>query len=125
VNIDIRNEGRLTTAHREFRGLREEAENLVAPDYHELAKCHKMKAYIECSDAVAVAALARRETRLEHIREDYPLTDNKDWLKWVIVKGMEGELSASLEGIPLARWKYRPEPVSVDRLRLTGGNDHG
>jgi succinate dehydrogenase/fumarate reductase flavoprotein subunit len=121
VNVDIRNEARLTTAHLGFNELRQEADNLAATDYHELVKCHKMCAYIECSDAVAVAALARRETRLEHIREDYPLTDNKNWLKWVIVKQVGGKLIGLLEDIPFDRWKYRPEPGIIDRLQLTGG----
>lgn len=124
VNIDIRNEDRLMRAHREWRGLREQAEHLVAADYHELSKCHKVRAHIECSDAVAVAALARRETRLEHIREDYPLTDNRDWLKWIIVKAVGDEISAFQEEIPLKRWRYRPEPTMVDRLRTAGGRAH-
>jgi succinate dehydrogenase / fumarate reductase flavoprotein subunit len=88
-----------------------------AVDLHELAKCHKMKNYLECSDAVATAALARKETRLEHIREDYPLTDNREWLKWVIVHREGDELKAYLENIPIDRWKYKPEPVIVNRLR--------
>lgn len=121
VNIDIRNEGRLTAAQQAFRTLREQAEDLAASNYHELVKCHKMSAYIDCSEAVAVAARARRETRLEHIREDYPLTDNKDWLKWVVVRQTDEGIIARLEDIPLHRWKYRPEPAMIDRLCPVGG----
>jgi succinate dehydrogenase/fumarate reductase flavoprotein subunit len=121
VNIDIRSDERLEAAQRDFERLREQADGLVAPDYHELVKCHKIKSYIDCSEAVAHAARARRETRLEHIREDYPLTDNKGRLNWVIVRQVDGRLSARLEEIPLERWKYRPEPEVVDRLRPAGG----
>jgi succinate dehydrogenase/fumarate reductase flavoprotein subunit len=121
VNIDIRNDGRLEKAQRDFEGLRKQADALIAPDYHELVKCHKIKSYIDCSEAVAHAARARRETRLEHIREDYPLTDNKGRLNWVIVRQIDGRPSARLEEIPLERWKYRPEPELVDRLRPAGG----
>ena len=121
VNIDIRNDGRLEKAQKVFEGLRGQAGNLVAPDYHELVKCHKIASYIDCSEAVAHAARARQETRLEHIREDYPMTDNKGRLNWVIVRQIDGRPSARLEEIPLDRWKYRPEPEMVDFLRPVGG----
>jgi succinate dehydrogenase/fumarate reductase flavoprotein subunit len=118
LNVDIRNDIRLKKAHVEFTALKEETANLVAKDSHELVKCLKIKNYIECSDAVALAALARRETRLEHIREDYPLTDNKEWLKWVIVRKGEEELQTRFEDIPINRWKYKPEPTLINRLKL-------
>jgi succinate dehydrogenase/fumarate reductase flavoprotein subunit len=121
LNVDLRNESRLKKAHDEFGALRGDLANLVASDSHELVKCLKIRNYLDCSDAVAVAALARRETRLEHIREDYPLTDNKEWLKWVIVHNVEDELQTRLEDIPISRWKYKPEPALIDRLRLKKG----
>jgi len=117
LNVDIRNEVRLKKAHEEFQVLGRDISKLVAADFHELRKCHKIRNYLECSDAVALAALARCETRLEHIREDYPLTDNKDWLKWVIVRRNGEELKTELEDIPVHRWKYKPEPTVIDRLR--------
>jgi succinate dehydrogenase/fumarate reductase flavoprotein subunit len=52
---------------------------------------------------------------MEHFREDYPLMDNENWLKWVIVRYAGDRMEASLEDIPMRRWKYRPEPVKVDR----------
>lgn len=118
LNVDIRNEIRLRKAHENFQNLRKTSSQLVAKDLQELAKCHKIENYLECSDAIAVAAYARRESRLEHIREDYPLTDNKEWLKWVIVRLDGDELRAYLEEIPINRWKYKPEPHVVNRLRL-------
>jgi succinate dehydrogenase/fumarate reductase flavoprotein subunit len=118
VNVDIRNEIRLRRAHENFQNLRKTSSQLVAKDLQELAKCHKIENYLDCSDAIAVAADARRETRLEHIREDYPLTDNREWLKWVIVRLDGDELRPQLEEIPVNRWKYRPEPRVVNRLQL-------
>jgi succinate dehydrogenase / fumarate reductase flavoprotein subunit len=123
LNVDIRTESRLKQAHEDFGSLREEMSSLTASDPHELVKCHKIRNYLDCSDAVAVAARSRRETRLEHLREDFPLTDNKDWLKWVIVRRGAGGIEATLEDLPLAKWKYRPEPVLVDRLRKAQTRD--
>jgi succinate dehydrogenase/fumarate reductase flavoprotein subunit len=114
--VDIRTETNLKKAHEEFQNFG--LSDLVAEDLHELTKCHKIRNYLECSDAVALAALARRETRLEHIRQDYPLTDNKEWLKWVIVRRSEDGLGAYLEDIPVEGWKYKPEPTVFNRLRL-------
>lgn len=119
LNVDIRNERNLTKARQEFHDLKAEALRLRAENLHELTKVHKIGNYIECSDAVAAAALARRETRLEHIRDDYPLTDNKEWLKWVIIRRDGNELLTSLEEIPIQKWKYRPERTVVNRLKLT------
>ena len=120
LNIDLRNETRLKKAGEECEILAEEADDLVAKDYHELVQCHKLRNYVLCSKATADAALARRETRLEHIRDDYPLTDNKHWLKWVVSRLVENGLQTYLEDLPIERWKYRPEPTVVNRLRLKG-----
>lgn len=121
LNIDIRNEECLNKAREDLEELDKETSKLVAEDYHELRKCHRIKNYILCSQAVANAALIRRETRLDHIREDYPLTDNKEWLKWVIVRYIGDKLQTHLEDIPLERWKYKPEPTVVNELRLRQG----
>jgi|GEM_PF-3838783 len=121
LNIDLRTQARLEKAMEEFQELRKEASDIVAQDYHELAKCHKIKNYLYCSEAVAAAALGRQETRLEHIRLDYPLTDNKEWLKWVIVHLEQDKIKSYLENLPMERWKYKPEPTVENRLRLKEG----
>jgi succinate dehydrogenase/fumarate reductase flavoprotein subunit len=118
LNIDIRTEKRLKKAIKEFEELEKEASTIAAQDYHELTKCYKVRNYIQCSAAVAASALERRETRLEHIRLDYPLTDNKEWLKWVIVRRSDGKLRTNSEDIPIRKWKYKPEPTVIDRLQL-------
>jgi succinate dehydrogenase/fumarate reductase flavoprotein subunit len=78
-------------------------------------KCLKVRNVIQLAQAEALAAKERRESRLEHYRDDYPLTDNRD-LKWVIVQGTGNKMEALLEDIPIEKWKYRPEPVLFDRL---------
>jgi succinate dehydrogenase/fumarate reductase flavoprotein subunit len=120
LNIDLREETRLKKAIDDFNNLQKEAGDLVADDYHRLAECHKLDNYILCSRATAEAALARQETRLEHIRDDYPLTDNKVWLKWVVSHLVENDLRTCLVDIPIERWKYQPERIVINRLRLKG-----
>ena len=117
-NVDFRNETRLKKAYKDFRQIEQEAESLKADDVHDLAKCLKIRNTVQLAQAEALAALARRETRLEHFREDYPYADNKDWLKWVIVTGVGTKMKTDLEDIPVHKWKYKPEPVKDYRLEL-------
>lgn len=74
-----------------FLQLREalEAENLVL-----------------CGRIVATAALARQESRGSHQRVDYPETDNRQWLRNVVVR-QEGEAVEA-----------RPEPLVVTEVPL-------
>jgi succinate dehydrogenase/fumarate reductase flavoprotein subunit len=52
----------------------------------------------------------RKETRESiFFREDYPSPDNKNWLKWIIVKkGRNGEMELSTEPIPFERYPLKP-----------------
>jgi succinate dehydrogenase/fumarate reductase flavoprotein subunit len=54
------------------------------------------------------AALMRKESRGWFPREDYPETDNKNWLKWIIVKNQGGEMTFSTEDVPYEKWAVKP-----------------
>jgi succinate dehydrogenase/fumarate reductase flavoprotein subunit len=118
-NLDFRNETRLNKALQELKQLEQDEMSLVASDPHELANCIKIRNYTPGAQASALAALTRCESRLEHFREDYPLRDNKNWLKWVIVHGTGDKMETYLEDVPVEKWKYRPDPdLPDDRLQL-------
>ncbi len=114
--LDYRTEENLTRAYELLCGLEEEARRLKADDWHELVKCLKIRNTIQVGQASALAARERRESRLLHYRDDYPLTDNVNWLKWVIIQGTGGGMKATVEDIPMERYPYRPAPTLVDRL---------
>ena len=114
--LDYRTEENLTRAYELLCGLEEEARRLKADDWHELVKCLKIRNTIQVGQASALAARERRESRLLHYRDDYPLTDNVNWLKWVIIQGTGGGMKATIEDIPMERYPYRPAPTLVDRL---------
>lgn len=119
--LDLRNEENLNKAFHDFLDLSEQAGSLMADDFHELVKCHKVRNILQIAQATALAARERRETRLEHFREDYPLVNNKDILKWVIIHGAVGDMEATLEDVPIEDWKFQPESEMVDRLEPVRG----
>ena len=62
---------------------------------------------LQVGAVAAHAALARRESRGPHFREDYPFTDNDEWLKRVVVALEGGRITTRFEPAPQAY--VRPE----------------
>jgi succinate dehydrogenase/fumarate reductase flavoprotein subunit len=50
----------------------------------------------------------RKESRGWFLREDYPEMDNKNWLKWIIAKCVDGELTLTTEDVPIEKWPVKP-----------------
>lgn len=115
-SLDYRTEATLTDACRRFRELDWDFDNMKAADVHELVKALKVRNIIQLGQAEAIAALERKESRIEHYRDDYPYMDNDNFAKWVVVSGTGDDMHAELKDIPFDRYKYRPEPGIVDRL---------
>jgi succinate dehydrogenase/fumarate reductase flavoprotein subunit len=81
-----------------------------AHDLRGVIKAKETETMLLSAEMSLRASIMRRETR-ENIfyREDYPETDNENWLKWIIVqKGSDGAISFSTEDIPYDRYKFRP-----------------
>ena len=84
-------------------------ETSPAGDWHMLGLCHDLRNMALCAEIYFKAALARSETRGWHYREDFPARDDKNWLKWVIVKQKDGAVNVSAEDIPIERYKSKPK----------------
>jgi succinate dehydrogenase/fumarate reductase flavoprotein subunit len=54
------------------------------------------------------AAQMRHESRGWFLREDFPETDNENWLKWIIVKKQGENMSFSTEDVPYKTWPVQP-----------------
>ncbi len=77
------------------------AEVSPADDWHLFGLCHDLRNMIQCAEIYFNAALARTESRGWHYREDFPNRDDKNWLKWIIVKQKNGKMAISTEDIPI------------------------
>lgn len=122
--LDYRTEATLTKAYEEFRALEADAANMRSgSDVHELAKCLKIRNVVQLGRAQALSARERRESRIEHYRDDYPYMDNKNFAKWLVVSGVGDGMRVEPADIPFHRYKYHPQAEIVDRCAPaeTGG----
>ena len=79
-----------------------------AKDGHSLFQCHKARAIAFCAEMTFRSALMRTESRGWHYREDYTERDDKNWLKWIIIKQEGGEMAVYTEPIPIDNYKFKP-----------------
>lgn len=85
--------------------LKKRVLEIKAKDYHYLATAHEIYNIIVCAEIFYAACKERKESRGWFIREDYPHTDNENWLKWVVVtRGEDGAPVTSTEDIPMAEY---------------------
>jgi succinate dehydrogenase/fumarate reductase flavoprotein subunit len=81
---------------------------LKAVDFHDLISCHEAEAIALCAEMLFRAADMRKESRGWFLREDFPEMDNKNWLKWIIVKNADGKMVFETEDIPYEKWPVKP-----------------
>ncbi|HHW58243.1 MAG TPA: FAD-binding protein [Clostridia bacterium] len=105
-----KSEARLLEALKEVEKLKKEVAQVVARDWHDLAKANACKSMVLCAEMFFKGSLARKESRGWHIREDYPNRDDKNMLKWInFQKGEDGEMVMSFTDVPMEKYKYKPE----------------
>ncbi|MBI4320143.1 MAG: FAD-binding protein [Chloroflexi bacterium] len=80
---------------------------LHATDLHVLAKANEVKNMLLVAEALFRSAQVRKESRGTHFVEEYPITNNRDWLKHTFVqKDRDG-------------WKLWAEDVPTPYIRPT------
>jgi succinate dehydrogenase / fumarate reductase flavoprotein subunit len=62
---------------------------------------------LDCGETIAVSALERKESRGAQFRTDYPLRDDENWLKHILVT--KGEVGPELSNLPVTITKWTPE----------------
>jgi len=82
-----------------------EAERLLpemsAVDMHGVLTCHEAEYMVLSAKLHYFASHIRKESRGWFLREDYPEMDNENWLKWIIVKNVNGEMTYTTEDVPI------------------------
>jgi succinate dehydrogenase/fumarate reductase flavoprotein subunit len=102
-----RSKERLNESIARVKELNEKLPELMAQDFHYLSKCHEVKSMVLCAELTFKSALMREESRGAHYREDYPNRDDKNWLKWVIVKQDSGKMKVGAQPIPIDKYKIK------------------
>jgi succinate dehydrogenase / fumarate reductase flavoprotein subunit len=103
-----RSQDRLEEALLKLEEAQQRLPELWAKDWHGLFKCHEVRSMAVCGEMTFRSALMRTESRGWHYREDYPNRDDRNWLKWVVVKQEDGKMAVSTEPIPIDKYKFKP-----------------
>ena len=73
---------------------------LYATDPHELRLAHEVRNMVLGSELALRSCLFREETRGGHYREDFPKTDNPNWLAWTKIKQDNGKMKLWKQPVP-------------------------
>lgn len=107
-NSIVMSRHRLDICMRKIARAKKMAEELKAEDLHGLLSCHEAEAMVLCCEMQLRASIMRKESRGWFLREDFPLMDNDNWLKWIIIKNEDGEMTLTTEDVPIDRYEFKP-----------------
>ena len=99
---------------------------LHAYDPHYLRMAHEAQNLLLFAEMLLRSALVREESRLGHLREDFPETDNINWLKWTVLKKENDKMVVGTRDMPVDDFPIKPErnkfkhPVFAGADRLNG-----
>ena len=100
---------RLKKAIGEIERIRdEEVPLLYASDPHYLRIANETKASVLVAEMYLRSRLLREDSRNLFLREDFPYTDNVNWLKWTMLTKERGKMKLWTEDIPIGKYKVKP-----------------
>jgi succinate dehydrogenase/fumarate reductase flavoprotein subunit len=99
---------RLEAALNRVMEIKEKASELRAKDWHYLSAGNEVRSMLTSAEMFYRAALTRKESRGWHMREDYPQTDNTNWLKRIIIQNRKGEMLLTTEAVPVEKYPCKP-----------------
>jgi len=101
---------RLENALKAVEWMRDNELPLVyAPDPHYLRLANEVSAMVLVAEMYLKSRQLRTESRgMCTTREDYPYTDNVNWLKWTRLKLEKGKMKLWTEDLPLDKYEVKP-----------------
>jgi succinate dehydrogenase / fumarate reductase flavoprotein subunit len=108
TNSYIKSKDRLENSLAVIDKVKAKLPSIAAKDTHELVRYHEARAMALNAETLFKASLMRTETRGTNIREDFPKRDDKNWMKWIIIKKQDSEMKFSTEPVPIEKYKYKP-----------------
>lgn len=80
--------------------------SIKAYDPHYLKNAHEASNMLFTAEAQLKTSLLRTESRVG-LREDYPYTDNENWLKWIEFKNENGNMEFSTTSVPIEEYPIK------------------
>ncbi len=81
---------------------------LVAYDPHYLRMAQEAQNMVLCAQMWLRSIIERKESRGAILREDYPETDNINWLKWITLQMGKDGMEIGTEDVPIERYPLQP-----------------
>lgn len=82
----LKSEERLSAALGELERIEEKLNRTKASHTHAFVRLRETEAMVDAAKLIFAASRVRQESRLSHIREDYPKRDDRNWLRWVLIR---------------------------------------
>jgi len=106
----FRTEEGMSEALEKVRELRERIKNVRRPDHGkifntDLLNIWEIISLLELAEVTTISALARKESRGAHAREDFPKRDDKNWLKHTLAWVENGQVKLSYKPVEITRFE--------------------
>lgn len=108
----IRSKNTLLKALENIRQLKERSKEIYIKSkdtfYNkELLLALENEALLETAECICLTALKRTESRGAHYRSDYPLQDDKKWLKNIVLKKVNNEIQVNFKDVIFNKYSYK------------------
>lgn len=113
LEVMVQNAERIARALRRTRAFRDDLSQLGVSDLHELVKFHEAANLADTFELMYACMADRDESREGFYREDYPCTDDHEWLNWHMATGTPDGIAFEKVAIPFERYRYRPAELTV------------